>query len=47
MAYYKRGLANQDQKSKTTCSDFKMAASLGIEDAKPLADGCKSEVKEN
>ncbi|OFY87681.1 MAG: hypothetical protein A3F72_13220 [Bacteroidetes bacterium RIFCSPLOWO2_12_FULL_35_15] len=45
MAYYKRGLATQDQKSKTVCKDFKMAAALGIEDAKPLAENCKPEVK--
>lgn len=45
MAYYKRGLATQDQKSKTVCKDFKMAASLGIEDAKPLAESCKPEAK--
>lgn len=40
MAYYKRGLANQDGKNKNVCKDFKMAASLGIEEAKPLAEGC-------
>ena len=49
MAYYKRGLACQDIKGSTSCKDFKMAASFGIEEAKGLADGCdkpKQEPKE-
>jgi tetratricopeptide (TPR) repeat protein len=40
MAYYKRGIANQDAKDNSACKDFKMAAALGIEDAKALAGGC-------
>ncbi len=40
VAYYKRGLANQDAKDNSACKDFKMAAALGIDDAKALADGC-------
>lgn len=39
-AYYKRGLANQDAKDYSFCKDFKIAASLGIEDAKSLAENC-------
>jgi tetratricopeptide (TPR) repeat protein len=39
-AYYKRGIANQDAKDNSACKDFKMAAALGIEDAKPMAEGC-------
>lgn len=42
LAYYKRGLANQDAKDNSACKDFKMAASLGYEDAKSLADGCST-----
>ncbi len=45
MAYYKRGLANQDGKNKSVCKDFKMAASLGIEEAKSLAEGCNPKPK--
>lgn len=45
-AYYKRGLANQDAKDGSACKDFIMAASLGYEDAKALADGCKQEQKD-
>jgi tetratricopeptide (TPR) repeat protein len=40
MAYYKRGLANQDAKDNSFCKDFKMAAALGVEDAKSLAENC-------
>lgn len=40
IAYYKRGLANQDAKDNSACKDFKMAAALGVEDAKSWADGC-------
>ena len=39
-AYYKRGLANQDTKDYSYCKDFKIAASLGIEEAKSLAENC-------
>ena len=39
-AYYKRGLANQDAKDFSYCKDFKIAASLGIDDAKSLAENC-------
>lgn len=39
LAYYKRGLANQDAKDNSACKDFKMAASLGIDDAKSMIDG--------
>lgn len=39
-AYYKRGVANADAKDDSACKDFKIAASLGIEDAKPLAEAC-------
>lgn len=42
LAYYKRGLANQDAKDNSACKDFKMAASLGFEDAKSLAEGCNT-----
>jgi len=41
-AYYKRGLLNQDAKDNSACKDFKIAASLGFEDAKALADGCNA-----
>jgi tetratricopeptide (TPR) repeat protein len=40
VAYYKRGIANQDAKDNSACKDFKMAASLGYEEAKALAEGC-------
>lgn len=40
IAYYKRGLANQDAKDNSACKDFKTASGLGVEDAKPLAEGC-------
>lgn len=40
LAYYKRGIANQDAKDNSACKDFKMAAALGIEDAKAMAEGC-------
>lgn len=40
IAYYKRGLANQDAKDNSACKDFKIAVSLGIDDAKLLAEGC-------
>jgi hypothetical protein len=40
LAYYKRGLANQDAKDNSACKDFKMAASFGLEDAKSLAESC-------
>lgn len=39
-AYYKRGLANQDAKDFSFCKDFKIASTLGIEEAKALAEGC-------
>ncbi|CAN5567072.1 hypothetical protein BH10BAC1_BH10BAC1_17020 [soil metagenome] len=39
-AYYKRGLANADSKDYSHCKDFKIAASLGIEEAKSQAEGC-------
>lgn len=42
LAYYKRGLANQDAKDNSACKDFKMAAALGFEDAKSLAEGCSA-----
>ena len=45
MAYYKRGLANQDAKDDSACKDFKIAASLGNEDAKSLADNCGTPIK--
>ncbi len=41
-AYYKRGLANQDAKDNSFCKDFKIAASLGVEDAKTLAENCST-----
>jgi tetratricopeptide (TPR) repeat protein len=44
LAYYKRGVANQDAKDNSACKDFKMAAALGIEDAKQLAEGCNPPV---
>ncbi len=40
LAYYKRGLANMDSKDFSHCKDLKMAASLGIEEAKAVADNC-------
>jgi tetratricopeptide (TPR) repeat protein len=40
LAYYKRGIANQDAKDNSACKDFKMAAALGYEDAKSMAEGC-------
>lgn len=40
LAYYKRGMANQDAKDNSACKDFKIAASLGNEDAKSLAENC-------
>ncbi len=46
-AYYKRGLANQDASDNSACKDFMMAASFGFEEAKPLAEGCKQEQKDN
>lgn len=39
-AYYKRGLANADSKDFSHCKDFKIAASLGVEEAKSLAENC-------
>jgi len=39
-AYYKRGLANADSKDFSHCKDFKIAASLGIEEAKSLSENC-------
>jgi hypothetical protein len=39
-AYYKRGLANQDAKDYSYCKDFKIAFSLGIDDARSLAENC-------
>jgi tetratricopeptide (TPR) repeat protein len=44
-AYYKRGIANQDAKDNSACKDFKIASSLGYEDAKLLAEGCGVPVK--
>lgn len=41
LPYYKRGIVTQDNKNSKSCKDFKIAASLGYEDAKNLADGCK------
>lgn len=41
-AYYKRGLANQDAKDGSACKDFKMAAALGVDDAKTLAENCST-----
>lgn len=40
LAYYKRGLANSDSKDYSHCKDFKIAASLGMEEAKSLAENC-------
>ncbi len=40
-AYYRRGLAKQELKDKTACSDFKKAANLGNEEAEDYATGCK------
>lgn len=40
LAYYKRGLANMDSKDFSHCKDLKTAASLGIEEAKSVADNC-------
>lgn len=40
LAYFKRGLANQDSKDGSACKDFKMAVSLGVEDAKAMVEGC-------
>jgi tetratricopeptide (TPR) repeat protein len=40
LAYYKRGVANQDAKDNSACKDFKIAYSLGVDDAKLLAEGC-------
>jgi tetratricopeptide (TPR) repeat protein len=45
MAYYKRGVANQDSKDDSACKDFKIAASLGNEEAKSLADNCGAPAK--
>lgn len=42
IAYYKRGLDNQDAKDNSACKDFRMAVSLGVDDAKALADGCNA-----
>jgi tetratricopeptide (TPR) repeat protein len=39
-AYYRRGLAKQDAKDATACTDFKIAATLGNEEAKMQAQGC-------
>ncbi len=39
-AYYKRGLANADSKDFSHCKDFKIAFSLGVEEAKSLAENC-------
>lgn len=39
-AYYKRGLANSDSKDFSHCKDFKIAASLGVEEAKSLGENC-------
>ncbi len=39
-AYYKRGLANMDSKDFSHCKDLKTAASLGIDEAKAVADNC-------
>lgn len=41
LPYYKRGIATQDNKNNKSCKDFKIAASLGCEDAKNLAEGCE------
>lgn len=40
-AYYRRGLAKQESKDKTACTDFKKAAALGNEEAADYAAGCK------
>lgn len=40
MAYYKRGLITQDAKDNSACKDFKMAVSLGFDDAGSMAAGC-------
>lgn len=40
-AYYRRGLAKQESKDKTACTDFKKAAALGNEEAVDYAAGCK------
>lgn len=40
LAYYKRGLANSDSKDYSHCKDFKIAASLGMEEAKSLGENC-------
>lgn len=39
-AYYRRGLANADSKDFSHCKDFRMAASLGVEEAKSLGENC-------
>lgn len=44
-AYYKRGLANQDAKDNSFCKDFKIAISLGVEDARALAEACSTPPK--
>ena len=41
LAYYKRGIVTQEKKDGQSCKDFKIAASLGYEDAKSLAAGCQ------
>lgn len=41
LGYYKRGLAKQEMKDKTACSDFKKAAALGNEEAADYANNCK------
>jgi len=40
-AYYLRALAKQGFKDTTACTDFKIAVSLGIEDAKMHTQGCQ------
>ena len=45
MAYYKRGLANQDAKDNSACKDFNMAVAYGVEDAKGLAEACAPKSK--
>ncbi|MCC7302902.1 MAG: tetratricopeptide repeat protein [Bacteroidia bacterium] len=40
-AYYRRGLAKQESKDKTACTDFKKAVSLGNEESVDYAAGCK------
>ncbi|MGQ0829596.1 MAG: tetratricopeptide repeat protein [Bacteroidota bacterium] len=40
-AFYLRALAKQEVKDATACTDFKIAASLGIEEAKMHAQGCQ------